>query len=171
MPSGLHDGALYDANSSNKPKRSKSLAARLRGGRSGKKAERSPEDSPVERSEREIPPPLNTRDTNGQYDDQQDEEEKEGRDLPSPLRERGAVRFENEPRYQKGRFEGGEQVHGTRSLGQEGQVDSPALNRRPSVMQRLFAGKKKVSFWGFARRWFLKGIERDADSSLTQSQN
>ena len=125
----------------NKPKRSKSLAARLRGGKG-----RRDQDSDREVSEH-AHAVLNARDANGQYDDDEDAEKGEA---VSPLRN-GNVRFENEPRYgAKGptsaaRFDGGEGITGTRSLGQEGQVDSPALGRRPSVMQRLFSGKRKVS--------------------------
>lgn len=135
MPSDFSSDSPAD----NKPKRSKSLAARLRGG----KGRKDQQDSDREVSEH-AHAVLNARDANGQYFDQEYESEKG--EAVSPLRN-GNVRFENEPR--KGptsatRFDGGEGITGTRSLGQEGQVDSPALGRRPSVMQRLFSGKKKV---------------------------
>lgn len=147
MPTDLSSNAIYD----NKPKRSKSLAARLRGGRNG----RSKDQDSERETEQTHTVPLNARDANGQYDEDEDSEKAEA---VSPLRN-GNVRFENEPRYaSKGptsgaRFDGGEGITNTRSLGQEGQVDSPALGRRPSVMQRLFSGKKKVS----RRSWLAPG--------------
>lgn len=135
MPSTLSSSAIYGAPppSDNKPKRSKSLAARLRGGRSGRKQERSDDGDDTTG----MPAvPLHARDTNQREDD---DEEAESKEQPSPLRANGAVRFENP------RFAGGEGVKGTRSLGQEGQVESSSLGRRPSVMQRLFSTKRKVS--------------------------
>ncbi|KAI5480072.1 hypothetical protein MNV49_002037 [Pseudohyphozyma bogoriensis] len=108
-----------------KPKRSKSIVGRFRAGRKNPNNPMEDEDDSegtgreAAKEVLEEPQPLGVRDENG-----------------------GGVRFDSaSPTSLKSsaRFNGGSQIEGTRSLGQEGV--SEGLGRRPSVMQRFF--KKK----------------------------
>lgn len=173
FPVDLGSSSGYEANgnaSSNKPKRSKSLAARLRGG--GRKSN-SAADATGE------PLPLTER---GQDDQSQTSPVRAQAHQYSPLQldtvgqEHNAASADELQRqqYRQGappispveRFKGGEGFGfpGTRSLSHDSAngpgsgssfssspssasaMDSqPGMARRPSVMQRLFSSKRKVS--------------------------
>ncbi|KAK4700028.1 hypothetical protein P7C70_g6224, partial [Phenoliferia sp. Uapishka_3] len=147
LPSQYNNGS-----SSDKPKRSKSLAARFRAGR---RNPNNPMDEGEgqeggEQSYQHRSPPLDeTREEKSQFDGDEpvgvayrDENQPgsgnvrfESTPLTSPTRKESVSAG---PPSSMNRFAGSSTLTNTRSLGQEGQHESPQLGRRPSVMQRLF---------------------------------
>lgn len=141
----------FEASAAMKPKRSKSMAARFRAGRrnpnnpmsdpaddddlqrgpssEGKGAvEAAPEMSALRYGDAEA---AQVASGNVRFDQRRSPPRKDSIGAPRPV--------DSGP--PPSRFAGSSTLTNTRSLGQEGQPESPQLGRRPSVMQRLFNKK------------------------------
>ena len=149
MPTEFDTGAQ-----NNKPKRSKSMAARFRAGRRNPNNPMMADDDDDDDTSRKQLPPAPAPEVGVlRYGDPDQSQQANG-----------AVRFDGNgsrrspPRKDSigrpveqqlqgppsSRFAGSSALGNTRSLGQEGQPESPQLGRRPSVMQRLFNKKSST---------------------------
>ncbi|KAL8283663.1 hypothetical protein RQP46_005458 [Phenoliferia psychrophenolica] len=149
----------FEGAAANKPKRSKSMAARFRAGR------RNPnnpmmadddDDAPDEGSSRKPLPAAPSPEVGAlRYGDGDSTQQANGnvrfdynnnnsaRRSP-PRKDSIGQPVEMGAPSSMNRFAGSSALSNTRSLGQEGQPESPQLGRRPSVMQRLFNKKSST---------------------------